>query len=52
MLCLQCVCHKSDLNIQGNFIQIIIDFNINPDNIINNNLILPIFAVPESITGL
>ena len=31
------------LNIHGSFISIIIEININPDDIINNNLILPIF---------
>ena len=31
-------------NIHGNFILIIIEININPDIVINNNLILPIFC--------
>ena len=31
-------------NIHGNFIWIIIEININPDDIINNYLILPIFC--------
>ena len=45
MLCLQCVCHIDLLypNIHRNFIWIIIEININPDGIINNNLIFPIF---------
>ena len=30
-------------NIHGNFISIIIEININPDDINNNNLILPFF---------
>ena len=46
VLCLQCVFHRTDPNIQRNFIRIIIEIKINPDNIINNNLILAIFAVP------
>ena len=45
MLCLQCVCHKDLLypNNHRSFISIIIETDINPDDIINNNLILPIF---------
>ena len=48
VLCLQCVCHIDllYLNIHENFILIIIEININPDDITNKNLILPIFAVP------
>ena len=41
-----CLSLKLYLNIHGNFISIIIEININPDDIINNNLILPIFVVP------
>ena len=39
-------------NIHGNFISIIIEININPDDIINNNLILSSFDRALSITGL
>ena len=47
-VCLQCVCHVDLLypNIQGNFIWIKIEIYINPDDIINNNLILLIFVLP------
>ena len=46
VLCLQCVCHKDMLhpNIHRNFIWIIIEIYINPDDIINSNLILPFFC--------
>jgi len=46
-LCLQCVCHIDLFHpyIHGNFIWIIIQININLDDIINNNIILPIFDV-------
>ena len=44
VLCLQCVCHIDLLypNIHANFIWIITEINIDPDDIINNNLIRPI----------
>ena len=46
VICLQCVCHIDLLhpNIHKNFIWIIMMINVNPLDIINNYLILPIFC--------